>query len=150
MKSFSTRLLGLWLPVMVATAIRAQSYSIDWFTIDGGGGTSTGSVYSVSGTIGQPDASVPMTGGNYSLAGGFWPLYAVQIEGAPLLSITSTNHSAMVSWPSTSMSWILQQNADLNSTNWVTAPEAITDNGTLKFIILTSPVGHWFYRLSRP
>jgi hypothetical protein len=33
---------------------RAQSYSIDWFTIDGGGGTSTG-VYSVSGTIGQQD-----------------------------------------------------------------------------------------------
>ena len=34
----------------------AQSYQIDWFTIDGGGGTSTGGVYSVSGTIGQPDA----------------------------------------------------------------------------------------------
>ena len=26
----------------------AQSYSIDWFTIAGGGGTSTGGVYSVS------------------------------------------------------------------------------------------------------
>ena len=33
-----------------------QSYSIDWSTIDGGGGTSTGGVYTVSGTIGQPDA----------------------------------------------------------------------------------------------
>ena len=31
--------------------LHAQSYSIDWFTIDGGGGTSTGGVYSVSGTI---------------------------------------------------------------------------------------------------
>jgi len=35
----------------------AQSYSIDWFTIDGGGGMSTGGVFSVSGTIGQPDAA---------------------------------------------------------------------------------------------
>ena len=35
---------------------RAQTnYSIDWYTIDGGG-TSTGGVYSASGTIGQPDA----------------------------------------------------------------------------------------------
>jgi hypothetical protein len=30
---------------------------LDWFTIDGGGGTSTGGVYAVSGTIGQPDAA---------------------------------------------------------------------------------------------
>ena len=34
----------------------AQSYSIDWHTIDGGRGTSTGGVYAVSGTIGQHDA----------------------------------------------------------------------------------------------
>ena len=34
----------------------ALDYAIDWHTIDGGGGTSTGGVYAVSGTIGQPDA----------------------------------------------------------------------------------------------
>ena len=44
-------------------------YAIDWHTIDGGGGTSTGGPmigvnYSVSGTIGQADAGGPMTGGN--------------------------------------------------------------------------------------
>jgi hypothetical protein len=32
----------------------AQSYSIDGSTVDGGGGSSTGGVYGVSGTIGQP------------------------------------------------------------------------------------------------
>ena len=42
----------------------AQSYSIDWSTIDGGGGTSTNGQYSLSGTIGQPDASGAMSGGN--------------------------------------------------------------------------------------
>ena len=31
----------------------AQSYSIDWYKIAGGGGTSTGGTYQVSGTIGQ-------------------------------------------------------------------------------------------------
>ena len=56
---------------VAAVTVLAQSFSIDWHTIDGGGGTSTGGVYSVSGTIGQPDAGVA-NGGNYSLAGGFW------------------------------------------------------------------------------
>jgi hypothetical protein len=46
-------------------------YDISWHTTDGGGGTSTGSDYALSGTIGQPDAGV-MSGGDYELAGGFW------------------------------------------------------------------------------
>ena len=46
-------LLFLLLPVVIF----AQSYSIDWYKIAGGGGTSTGGVYSVSGTIGQNDAA---------------------------------------------------------------------------------------------
>ncbi len=54
--------------------VLGQSYCIDWLTIDGGGGTSTGGVYSVSGTIGQPDAGAPMSGVNFSLTGGFWSL----------------------------------------------------------------------------
>src|SRR3954454_23873009 len=92
-----------------AFAALAQ-YSIDWFTIDGGGGTSTGGVYSVSGTIGQPDAGA-MSGGNYSLTGGFWSLFAVQMPGAPLLSIAlTTTNTALVSWPSPSTGFKLQQN----------------------------------------
>ena len=67
----------------------AQSYSIDWYKVAGGGGTSTGGTYSVSGTIGQHDAGGPMTGGNYSLTGGFWALISVvQTPGAPTLYIS--------------------------------------------------------------
>src|SRR2546426_11713451 len=76
--------LGCW---CLALSARAQ-YSIDWYTIDGGGGTSTGSVYSVSGTIGQLDAGGPLTSGQFSVTGGFWALpTAVQTPRAPLLSI---------------------------------------------------------------
>ncbi len=56
----------------LAGAANAQPYDLSWYTIDGGGGTSTGGVFSLSGTIGQPDAGGPMTGGAYSLTGGFW------------------------------------------------------------------------------
>lgn len=74
-------------------SLRAQSYSVDWFTINGGGGTNTNGQYSVSGTLGQSDANGAMTGGNYSVTGGFWSLFATQTPGAPLLNIfhTATN-----------------------------------------------------------
>jgi hypothetical protein len=129
-----------------------QSYSIDWYTIDGGGGTSTGGVYSVSGTIGQPDASEPVAGGNFSVTGGFWSLLSVvQTPGAPMLSIalTSTN-TAMISWPSPSTDFTLQQSSDLNTTNWVAPSETIADNGIIKLIIVNPLTGNRFYRLFKP
>ena len=57
-------LIGLTL----TTTTHAQSYAITWWTVDGGGGTSAGGGYTLSGTIGQPDAGI-MTGGGYTLAG---------------------------------------------------------------------------------
>src|ERR1017187_6229082 len=77
-------------------ALRAQKYLIDWYKVSGGGGTSTGGVFSVTGTIGQHDAGGPMTGGSYSLTGGFWALYAVQTLGAPVVNITYANNQALV------------------------------------------------------
>ncbi|MDQ6630360.1 MAG: hypothetical protein M3Y82_01210 [Verrucomicrobiota bacterium] len=137
---------------LFAGTVLAQNYSIDRFTIDGGGGTSTGGVYSVSGTIGQPDANQQaLTGGNFSLIGGFWSLVAVQTPGAPLLTITLTStNTAVVSWPSPSTGFALQQNSDLNSANWTTPLETVTDNGTIRFIIVNPPTGNRFYRLIKP
>jgi hypothetical protein len=53
--------LRLWLVIGLLVSVLhlpafAQSYSIDWYKVAGGGGVSTGGVYSVSGTIGQPEA----------------------------------------------------------------------------------------------
>jgi len=63
-------------------------YSIDWTTTDRSGGASTGGVYAVSGTIGQPDAG-KLSGGNFTLDGGLSRgVAAVQTPGAPHLWIT--------------------------------------------------------------
>lgn len=50
-------------------------YAIDRYTIDGGGGRSSGGSYELQGTIGQPDADPlqPSTGGAFEITGGFWP-----------------------------------------------------------------------------
>jgi hypothetical protein len=46
-------------------------YQIDWWTVNGGGGVSSGGSYSLSATIGQADAGT-LSGGEFLLAGGFW------------------------------------------------------------------------------
>jgi hypothetical protein len=125
-----------------------QSYSIDWYKVSGGGGTSTGATYQVTGTIGQPDAGGAMAGGNYSLTGGFWSLIsAVQTAGLPNLIITHSGNSVIVSWPNTG-SYILQQNANLAPANgWSTSSYSIsTANGT-NSITITPPTGNLFFRL---
>jgi hypothetical protein len=130
----------------------AQSYSIDWFTIDGGGGTSTGGVYSVSGTIGQPDAG-KMSGGNFSIDGGFWGIIAaLQTLGAPLLSIArTTTNTVAVFWPSPSTGFTLQQNTDsVSSVNWSNVATTPSDDGATKTVIVNPPTGNRFYRLFKP
>jgi hypothetical protein len=130
----------------IALSASAQNYSIDWFKIAGGGGTSTGGTYQVSGTIGQPDASGAMTGGSYSLTGGFWSLYAVQTPGAPLLTITYANYQAIVSWPSSVAGWTLQTNNNLGTTNWGNYAGPVVNNSVTN----SPPKGNLFFRLSQP
>jgi len=61
--------------VSVATvnaAPRDGVYDISWYTVDGGGAQDLmGGAYTLSGTIGQPDAGA-QSGGSYTLNGGFW------------------------------------------------------------------------------
>lgn len=101
--------LALFGTFALLLSAQAQSYSIDWFTIDGGGGTSTGGVYSVSGTIGQPEAGAA-SGGNYSLIGGFWgAAIPVQQVGAPTLFIAQNGTNLTVSWLPNTPGFVLQQ-----------------------------------------
>src|SRR4051812_27511969 len=108
--------IALGIPVLVF----GQSFQLNWSVFSGGGGTSTGGVFALSGSIGQHDAGAPMAGSGFSLTGGFWSLYAIPTAGAPRLEIsrTSTN-TALISWPSLSAGFVLQQNSNLGSTNWV-------------------------------
>jgi hypothetical protein len=65
-------LLALGVLLSASMGIAFADYTIDWYTVDGGGLTfSTGGNYELSGTVGQPDAG-EMTGGTYTLTGGFW------------------------------------------------------------------------------
>jgi hypothetical protein len=136
---------------LVPALSQAQSYSIAWYKVAGGGGTSGNGQYSVTGTIGQPEAGTAMTGGNYSLTGGFWSLIAlVQTPGAPNLSITHTGNSVIVSWPNTG-SYKLQQNSNLAvSADWTTSGYSISASNGTNSITVTPTTGNLFFRLSDP
>ena len=118
-------------------------FSIDWYTIDGGGGISTGGVYSVSGTLGQPDAG-NMTGGGFVVRGGFWIPAAVQVEGGPWLYIVAEGGTnVVVSWSPTDPGWVLQEALTLQ-TNWVDSV-----SGSTNPISIPATEAAMFYRLNK-
>jgi len=73
MKPWTVFTLVLVLIIFVSgLALAAGSYDLSWWTVDGGGGTSSGNGFTLNGTLGQSDAGSLASGGGYSLAGGFW------------------------------------------------------------------------------
>src|SRR5579862_3946446 len=127
----------LWKMLLLASAFllpaaaHSQTYSIDWYKISGGGGTSTNGQYTVSGTSGQHDAGGPMTGGTYSLTGGFWAfLQVIQTPGVPTLYITHSGSTVTVFWQNVPP-WSLEQNTSLPvPAGWSTNSSWTTTSGT--------------------
>ncbi len=152
MKSQIIRALSVFgLMVGPWTSSAQTQYQIDWSTIDGGGGICTGGVYTVTGTIGQPDAG-KMSGGNFSVDGGFWGLISpVQPPGAPYLSITFDPQisTITISWPLSETCWELQASASL-TTGSVWTECSYQTNGATCCRIESPPTGTKFYRLKNP
>ena len=106
----------------------------------------------MSGTLGQPDAGQTMSGGNYTVTGGFWSLLAiVQTPGAPLLTITNSGDSVIVSWPLSPGGFFLQQNGNVaNAAGWSTYGGTVSTNNGVNSITIPPPLGNLFFRLRHP
>jgi len=140
--------LPLWL---LSVDVYAQSYSIDWDVIAGGGGVTSGGSYSSNSTIGEHVAGGSLAGGTYSLASGFWALYEVAMPGVPLLTIQVLQTNAVVlAWPASSTNWTLQQTTDLVGGTWISLTNGVSSVSGQNQIILPAPSGSRFYRLKSP
>ena len=130
----------------IAACVASDQYSIDSFKIAGGGGASTGGAYSVSGTIGQPDAGM-MSGGPFTLTGGFWALpVAVQSSNVPtLLIIRGAPGFATISWTPATPGFVLQVSDTLTPPAWTNALSAATNP-----VSIPATLPARFYRLNRP
>ena len=138
--------------VFVALCAGAQT-NIAWQTADGGGGTSTGGVYVLEGTVGQPDGGEAMQGGGFEVQGGFWALVElVQMEGAPTLRIANiSTASVTLAWPVPGAEGFqLQHASSLVEPDWTTVPGTPAVAGS-EYQMTTGPlfVKH-YYRLHKP
>ncbi len=136
----------LCLLLILLCPVASAQYAIDWATIDGGGGSSVGGVYSLSGTVGQPDAGA-LSGGNFTLVGGFWALpIAVQTEGAPTLAIVPTlSGFARISWTPNTPGYALQESLSLSPADWLNCSSGATNP-----IVVPATFPARFYRLHKP
>jgi hypothetical protein len=135
----------------LAPSVRAQTnYSISWYTIAGGGGTSSGGSYAVSGTIGQ-HSTATMSGGNYSLTGGFWSVIAaVQTPGSPLLNIVRSGTEAVISWLTPASGFVLEESPTLTANSWTVSSATMTTNNGVVSVTVPAVSGYQFYRLRNP
>lgn len=131
-------------------------FSIEWFTLDGGGGTTGNKAggFTVQGTIGQTDPGTACAG-PFNLQGGFWGLYGViQTPGAPFLTISRlANGDLRVAWPLPAAGWVLDESTALGQAPdpWSLVPEATyQSDATHRFVIIPQPTGNRFYGLRKP
>lgn len=129
------RLLASLVSLTTVLTASAQNYSMNWFTIDGGGGACSNGNFSLQGTIGQCDAArktsyIPTLQGesgeanlsaleddyeDFSLFGGFWPGVLAPIF-TPTLSIRHEGlTSVIVSWPVSPAPYILKATTNLDA-----------------------------------
>ena len=106
----------------------------------------------VTGTIGQPDAG-RLSGGNYSLEGGFWGVVlAVQTPGMPFLQVERAGSNVRVFWQLPATDVKLEHTPTLTGAvpPWVEVAQPYQTNATQVSVTIPSPSGNRFYRLRRP
>ncbi len=122
--------------------VRGQ-FAVDWSTIDCGGGASAGGTYSLTGTIGQPDAGT-LSGGSFMLSGGFWPGLMVRAGGdVPTLFIHWSGTSVIISWSPATAPFALETTDNLALPVWLPVAGNTPVTGPAAGVAR-------FYRLRRP
>lgn len=67
-----TIFLCLCTTLAASVVVGPADYEVSWSTIDGGTATMAGGGFQVTGTVGQPESGVAMTGGAFGVTGGYW------------------------------------------------------------------------------
>ena len=142
--------LFLYLGLFAAHWSASAQYQMDWFTLDGGGGQSSGGAYTIHGTIGQPDAATS-SGGAYTLQGGFWSTFGLgPTEGVPSLRIVLSGTNVTLAWPNPSTGFQLEESPNLVTPIWTNANVAPGIVGGEKQVNQPLASGTRFFRLRKP
>ena len=132
---------------VTAEAFVSSRFGVDWFTMDGGGGRSSGPRFGMQGTMGQPDADGALGGARFTVYGGFWrTLQAVQMPEAPWLWVESAGPGLInIGWDPDTPGFRLQEVPDLKPSSWIDSPSGATNPVTVPITFAAR-----FYRLISP
>jgi hypothetical protein len=111
-------IVAVWLLLVIPPkSLLGQSYSLQASAV-GGGGASQGGGYTVEGLVGQAGIGI-MTGGSFTVAGGFWETFQIVKTGLPILTIaTGPQQQIIISWSPATPGYVLQESTSLNSAGW--------------------------------
>ena len=139
-------LRGLETAFLVAlTSSSAQTLSIDRFCLLSTG-TNGGGVYSLSGIIGQPDAGA-MSGGQYTLEGGFWG--GGQVPGPRLVAARTALGTILLSWPAPSTGFVLEETMTIEPDDWQEVGATPDEKNGRKQVVVAPAGANRFYRLRK-
>jgi hypothetical protein len=139
------KMLGGLAVAICAFSVAAQnssSYNLEWNTIGGGGGPISGGAYTISGTVGQPDAG-SLSGGNYAIEGGFWP---GADNNSFRIQYARQGSSLNISWHGIGF---MLQSADTVAGRWQDVSSGTTSDGVGFQVTVPMTSATRFYRLHR-
>jgi uncharacterized repeat protein (TIGR03803 family) len=105
-----------------------------------------------------PQADLILSGNTlYGTTEGFTgngSVFALGLPGAQASALSlsvafSSGNAVVISWPSPSTGFVLQQNTNVEATNWTTSGFTISDDGTNKSITISPAAGYLFFRLKQ-
>jgi hypothetical protein len=151
------KLVGLLFLSLACPALAGpdESLWIDWYTVDGGGGSTSAGEFTLSGTVGQPDAGALVASGcDFAVFGGYWGQFSDVIPNPPerpRLSICfASANSLLLSWPGSHPGCCVQKRlADAQTWDDVNATPVLVGNEyrvTLNFALADAPT---YFRLRK-
>jgi hypothetical protein len=146
-------LFRLFLFLSVAAGVCFAAFTLPWSTLDGGGGKSSGTsaggtVFTVTGTIGQFDTT-EAAGGAHRIAGGFWAhvINSPDPDYPDLTIVRQPNGDATIQWQGDAAGWQVQTSTDL--VQWGNIGGVITTGGVLT-VTYDPGVPKRFFRMKKP
>lgn len=148
-------LFGLFAFASLLASAQAQFFAIDWFTTDGGGGVSSGGGYVLSGTVGQHNAGEVLSGGTFTLTGGFWAGVSAAEPLPPLrLRVEISDTEVLLAWPHALAGYQLEETGELTEpgTGWtpVAQTPALVGSENQVRLPLSGPGRMFWLRRSHP
>lgn len=142
--------LALAALALLPPARGAEAFRLDSFTIDGGGGTCRGGEFSLTGTIGQPDAAVAQ-GNEVTMEAGYWHGVGIeQTPGAPQLRIRlQPDGTVVLAWPVGVTGFALEQTSTLGTSSWTPTLRPVLDTATEHTVTVPASGPVRCYRLRR-